>query len=426
MKPYTWKFSGETTVGIIPLPNGGWRISATGERFTEHDEYKAYCRFKAGQGKDKLIVIPGKEFSPSPSAQAAINASNFAPWAKEFSEWTHVDDIGIVNDATFWRFVRECIIKNPELTAQLTGIPQLASLSSLTLPRDPIKLSAIREWYESSSPATPRSKYDMLLTWDNCIKFLGAKTIKDFNRDNLKRWKDMLKKNNSDLSCNTHFSRIKAILRFALKDNFDNPQINHCLDNECKVLFVNNGRSDKKPTPISRDDFQKLLHAGDDEWRTMLLVGMNCCLHINEMLDTKWSDLDLIAGTYCKIRVKTAKKRIPQVSVLWFETLEALKKIEHKSEYVFTSCHGGKFSTAKSADFRRLADRCGITTKDDKGNPLTFESVRDGAYTVAFKVSEQQARNLAGHRAGGLSDAYVLRNPESVKEACEAVRKFYM
>ena len=136
------------------------------------------------------------------------------------------------------------------------------------------------------------------------------------------------------------------------------------------------------------------------------------------MADLKWAELDLVKGTYATLRGKTS---IPRAAVLWQETIDVLKAIPHTaSEYVFTSKQGTRFNkTGRSVEFGRLRDSVGLT--------LTFESIRDGAYTVAIQakgVDERQAKVLAGH-ACGMSDKYVLRNPQYVKDACQAVYANY-
>jgi hypothetical protein len=59
---------------------------------------------------------------------------------------------------------------------------------------------------------------------------------------------------------------------------------------------------------------------------------------------------------------------------------------------------------------------------------VTWSHIRDGAYTAAAQapgVDEKFARLLAGHKSAGLQDKYVLRNPQIVKPACDAVYSAY-
>jgi hypothetical protein len=58
---------------------------------------------------------------------------------------------------------------------------------------------------------------------------------------------------------------------------------------------------------------------------------------------------------------------------------------------------------------------------------VSFGCLKDSAYTIACrKVEEKFARVLAGHKAEGLQDNYVLRNPEFVRPACDAVYAEYL
>lgn len=144
-------------------------------------------------------------------------------------------------------------------------------------------------------------------------------------------------------------------------------------------------------------------------------------MHIEEVCGLLWDDFNVEAGTYAAIRGKTRRKRIPRAAVLWPQTLEALKKLPRKGQYVFVSTHGTRYNkNTRVNDFRDLRKGAGL------GDDVTFDSIRDGAYTAAVRGAEEKwARVLAGHRSPGLQDNYVLRNPEAVRPACDAVYKAY-
>jgi len=150
-------------------------------------------------------------------------------------------------------------------------------------------------------------------------------------------------------------------------------------------------------------------------------VGLNFAMHIGEVCEIKWDEIDLEKGTYCSIRAKTEAHRIPRAATLWPETIAALKAMPKKGPYVFTSHYGTKYNRNKRVntfgEFRTAA-----------GMPhITFDSIRDAAYTAACRLcsDERWARLLAGHRSPGLQDSYVLRNPEMVRPACDAVFQAY-
>ena len=62
-KPYTPSWGGDPIVGLYRCPDGRWRINATGDKFTCHDERQAIGRFLAwrsqqDQQREALIQIP--------------------------------------------------------------------------------------------------------------------------------------------------------------------------------------------------------------------------------------------------------------------------------------------------------------------------------------------------------------------------------
>ena len=52
---------------------------------------------------------------------------------------------------------------------------------------------------------------------------------------------------------------------------------------------------------------------------------------------------------------------------------------------------------------------------------------RAGAYSAAVqgRADITHIRILAGHRVGGMSDAYIMANPAMVSDACEAIERHY-
>ena len=420
MKPYTFP-NGKTVLGIRPTGQKNcWRMKDNQgniTRFFEPDPQQAYLKFLQLTGQDEgTIMIPAKEnqhmTTGIPEEGKIIDP--LLAWSNDPETWQNDGVMGIKPEV-FWGFLRNLITKKPELVAEKTGIKQIAHLETVKMPNLPVKLSDIRAFYETTRKVKPQSKRLILASWENMVSFLNAETVKDLTRENLIKWKNSIP--HSDLTKSLYFDRIKTILRWSRKGDFDNDQITKCLDNECQVLFVDGVKRKVAPTPISREDFQKLYQAAPARMKALMLVGLNCCLHLGEATAVKWIDFDMAKGTYSVPRGKTG---VAQIAVLWPETTKAIKALPKKNEYVFGT------KRKRPEFFRDLADSVGITAKDSKGNPLTFEWLRDAAYETAWSVSEQQARNLAGHASPGQTDAYVLRNPETVRAACSAIREKYL
>jgi integrase len=102
------------------------------------------------------------------------------------------------------------------------------------------------------------------------------------------------------------YGQIKAVISFGLKAGLDRIQIRAALD-RAKILWTSDKLPAPKPCPINREDFHKLMTAATpaNNRRAWLLVGLNLCLHLGEVITLKWDSLDLGAGTHAQLREKT-------------------------------------------------------------------------------------------------------------------------
>jgi hypothetical protein len=71
-----------------------------------------------------------------------------------------------------------------------------------------------------------------------------------------------------------------------------------------------------------------------------------------------------------------------------------------------------------SAEYRKLRKQAKVSSK------VKFEHLRDGAASNA-KADELEIKMLLGHAFPGKTDAYVLRHPDKVKDACRTLEEHY-
>jgi hypothetical protein len=55
--PYRPSWGGDPIPGLYKCPDGRWRINATGQKFTEHDEARAIEKFYA-MTKSDMVALP--------------------------------------------------------------------------------------------------------------------------------------------------------------------------------------------------------------------------------------------------------------------------------------------------------------------------------------------------------------------------------
>lgn len=325
-----------------------------------------------------------------------------------------------------YAWFREQLLTDADEVATMTGLPELAAWKHLKVPGESLRVGKLVDAYRAQNPAKrQQSKNAVITAFQRLVDFCNAKTLDDLTTAKLLAFRQTIETDKALASGETRaalFARIRALIRFGQKVGLDAMQISMALD-RCKVLWTATRKSAPKPTPISKDDFHTLLKADTGAWRAWLLLGLNLCMHLDEVCDLKWGDFDLTKKTYAAIRGKEDASRIPRAAVLWPETLAALEMIgkRGKSPYVFTSRTGTRFNrNTRGNEFRELADSVGLSL-------VTYDWIRDGAYTAACRsrIDDKWARLLAGHATPGLQDKYVLRNPEIVAPACEAVYAAY-
>ena len=421
----------ETIVGLCALGNGRWRITLEGphkgRRFNERDERLAVQKFRSIIGQAPTVALPVASVSVEElTGEAASHGRDVfaASLDSAIDEAGNVAFTQRVDEARMWEWARGQIIADSANAAKRLGLPGIASLDFSAAPAPSLSLQFILDTYLAKSPAKDKSKREAANTFKRMMAYTKAKTLKDLTTDALKAWRDDVERSvDSPGTKVAYYGRVKTIIGFGLREALDAQQIGAALD-RAKVLWTADRPRQVDPRPITREAFHTLLGAGDGSWRPWLLLGLNLCMHMDEVCELKWSEFDLAAATYTSIRGKTAERRIPRAATLWPETVKALKAVPRRGEspYVFVSSHGTRYNrNTRGNDFAELRDAAGLPA-------VTFDSLRDGAYTAACQapgVDDKWARLLAGHKAPGLQDSYVLRNPKIVRPACDAVYTAY-
>lgn len=428
-KPYQTSWN-EIIPGLAKDYDNRWRIIETGKRFSQSDERLAIQKFReweSSNSKRKMsLQIP---LSPvTPAAEGATGwdivgdstDDSIKPQAYHSQEGQPTTGTYLIDEVAIFSAVRNLIINDPILAAKRLGIPEIAHLQHIQIPQD-IKLSDLLANYISRAP-NKQSTLEIKSVFEKFLEITGFKTLADINLNGLQKYREAIEQSKYGAATKKcYYGRVKTVVSKNLKYGVDAVQIRQALD-KFKVLFTDQPMPQVNPQPISRLDFHKLLNTADIKWQAILLLSLNCCLHLGEALKLKWSELNLETKTYACIRSKTSKHRIPRAATLWQITVDTLKQVKKtKSEYIFTTKHGVLHNrSAAGVTFSKIRAKAGVP------DTVKFDSIRDGSFTAACRAIDglNLARLLAGH-SNGMSDHYVLRNPESVAPACAAVYKHY-
>ena len=416
MKPYKWSF-GKVTVGIVSMGKGRWRISESGETFTQHDEWKAYSYFMSKQkGPEKTVPF----FADNLGSNTVAIHSDKSPVIQALENYKLIGLAdGKMKESHIWEWVRAEILANPHDAALKLRIPQIAHLESIALPAEPVTVADVVKCYSASNVVFKDRGIEVFTKF---MKQIGAANLRDITIEKVIAYRNQIEASKWGWHTKTnHYSVIKAVVSRGTRNGLDAEQLGKALQ-ILKNLRTEEQKPATNPMQLSREEFQKLLT--EPKWAVWALLALNCCLHLGEVCHLRWSEFDLDRGVFNSARNKTGIRRS---ATLWAETVAAMKALPRTGEYVFTSKHGSKYvRTGKASNFKRYMLRLGL-------NHITFEWLRDSAYTAALQeqtadgkfVETRFAQMLAGHQMPGQMSAYVGITPEAVKPACDAVYRRY-
>ncbi len=424
---------GELIPGLDLQSDGRWRIVSTGFRFSEADENRAIHRFRqitATKMPMATLTVPISGVDASPAdildgwSQPLPQSQSLAIQPASISVTVDAEDRTIEKSASFkideksvLDWVRTQLLERPAEFAAKIGIPELAEFRRIQITQE-IALSTILDTYLAQNKGK-RSSIEAAKVFEKFTNETSVKNLSDLTPEKLIVYRKQIE--SSELSASSkkaYYSRIKTIISSGLKNGIDAIQIRQALD-RLKILHCKDKNAPKNPMPISREDFHRLLAAANDNWRAIITVSLNLCLHLGETLQLRWEDIDIKRKYHVSNRNKTG---ITRAAVLWQETMDLLSRLPKKSQYIFISQHGTKYNRQAAGNvFSEIRARAGVSAE------VKFDSLRDGAFTQAANCvnGERLSRLLAGH-SNGMADHYVKANPEIVRPACDAVYRHYL
>jgi integrase len=336
------------------------------------------------------------------------------------------------------KWAKELILNNPAEAALKLGIPQLANLQDLAPPPKSLSLNEVFTFYETKrKPTTKKELEDSRAWWKEFVKITGVRTIRELTVSLIQKYQNEIynrksKEKYSAVWVSHRFGKIRTIFRNALKIGQNQDELRKALD-----LLVVLDLPEKKqpdPKPIPREYYQRLLAAADLKMCAIMLLALNAGMYAKDLADLEKANLDLTKRKLIARRKKGG--RILRVAILWERTVNVLTKYwteqNPDSESVFLS----EWDTPLSANkirlrWKKLKDR---VNKQYEQQPelmipdeLHFDQIRDGAQTSSIEggCTEEEANYLLGHKAKGVTDAYLVRNPRLTLKAVKAIEKYY-
>ncbi len=413
---------GSKVEGLARQADGRWRISATGEVFFERDEHVAVARFEATMArlrKQNVVALP---LPPQPGPEAAFEAvesSGATQFQMSFAVGKPVQYAVLVGSEPYWAAVRQHLT-DPRLVARMTGVEWVSRGADLPIPKPSPTLTELIDTYAAKPGVTREEIQRVKKFWGEFVTVVDGKTLREIDHDRVAAYEAWIADRDdlSPKSIKHRYSRIRTVVAYAMRRGKNPDDCRRALD-VLQMLETPDGANPIDPKPIAKDDFWAIhssaVEAGDDVFAALMLFALNAALYPSEVGSVKWSEIDIESGMYVSRRRKTG---IVRVAGLWPETVTAMKALPQNGDYAFQTSrmHFTRFSVHRQWEIHR---------KTAKRETVTFDQIRDGAFTSACRVSLDQARVLAGHKFGGATDNYVARHPGFVRDAVNAIHADY-
>jgi integrase len=407
--------------GLTQLKDGRWRTSRPHRfTFTEPDEDRAIAHFRQWQQKQSGSDA-GTIRDYSDPQVAARQAAKRLPVTRSVTFTPTADGRGvIVTDPTLrpeqWGWLRAQLADRPKWVAEMVGVEQIGYLQDIQKPTPSPTLEEVGKLYIDNPKISANWKSKATLFWQEFRDAVDVKTLREITQEHIVGYSDdVTEAAVSPTYIRQRFGTIRTILNYPPK------RAKWALDCQraiafCKVL-VKPKKAATDPKPIDPKDFAELLKKADAQMRAILLAALNFCMYGAEVAVLNWSDVDLEKLTVSTSRNKTG---IVRVATIWPETAAALRELPRKGDALFRTIAGTQAdSLCVYRLFKPVRKAAGL-------EDIQFSQVRDSAYTAAIEtgVDLNLVRILAGH-SSGISDHYVKRRPQMVKDACDAIRSAY-
>lgn len=237
----------------------------------------------------------------------------------------------------------------------------------ITKQRYDIPFSEILEDYKLYAKNTYTRPEEAIDIVERFYKLIGNKIAEQINITDFERYRAIRKDNVSNSSINREMDNIKRVFSLAKQ----NKKIRFNPADDLKDLRI------VHPTKryLTKEEEKKLRKVANPMMRTIIITAIHTGMRCSELKNLKWSDVFLDEGYLWALNPKNNK---PRKLVITRQMKWLFQRMQHKSEYVFTSPKGTQYKDLKKT-FSRTVERAGIPH-------ITLHELR---HTTASRMNEQ-------------------------------------
>ena len=216
-----------------------------------------------------------------------------------------------------------------------------------------------------------------------------------------------------------------------LRSMFDAAREQDLMDKNPAEIIKNLARTDKQERrPFTSQEFRQLLDTLEGDWKTAVLVGYYTGLRIGDVVNLRWSNVDLDKAVYTVKTAKTGRVVIAPIASPLLRLLISLRR-DRRGEFPCGSLAGVP-SKKLSNEFNSLLARAGLVEKKNyktykadgqrrKYAGLSFHCLR---HTLTSELKNAGATSaiagdIVGHDSEAMSRNYTKIDMETKRKALD-------
>lgn len=289
-------------------------------------------------------------------------------------------------------------------------------------------------WVERKAPEV---KPATLSFYKNAIvkflAFLGPKAdsvMTDITPDDIVRFRNLEAKTLSPKTVNHDIKGLRMIFRDALRDRFIS-------ESPCEFVAATKKSPIVKRTPFTILQLQALIAIADDEWRSLIRMGLYTGQRLGDLAALTWRNINLAKRQVRLVQQKTGKPVMIPLAPNMIQELKARQDMEDINAPLHPRAHASWLRTGKTAtlsnQFVDLLAKVGLRERKphkralnspgrgrgSSGGGLSFHSLRTTLITLGEELGIPKAviMAIAGHNSEEMSQHYTNVGVEALEKA---------
>jgi integrase len=286
------------------------------------------------------------------------------------------------------------------------------------------------EWLEEKEPSVSDStKKFYRKTVEKLLEYFGERAeqpITEVTPGDLVRFRNTLAKQTSPSTVNHDLICVRMIFKAARQFG----RISEDPGEFLKPIREFDDPNEEKRRPFTIPELQRLLAVVDDEWKSMIRIGLYTGARLSDIALLRWSNIDLERGELRFTSRKTAKSTLLPIVGPLQAHIEGLPSSDDADDFLHPRAAGTfnrqNISAGLSKQFGELLDQAGLrqikatgSLNRRRANGLSFHSLRHSTVSLLKDAGVPMAvvLEIVGHSDAKTSALYTHVGREALERA---------